>query len=439
MPRFTSHAERGGQAVVLLLGFLVALAALTLWVGTAYRHAAERLALRDGGDAAALAAARWQAAGLNLVGELNLIQAYMLADAVPNAHAARALHELRQRVALAAPFLALLSASETARANGLPEIPECADFLREIGDEAAFNGLFPGAEEAFRDMAHTLAAQPLHAAPASPGADPSGHLLLAQDFYEAVLADDWCWFWFNAYPFLQRFSGRADFGPLPDYATEPFLGLRLGERLTSLEDLLAQGVPLDTQLADLGHPTLPPPAHGPAASDAERRQTIPWSAYDAGAWGPWEAMRPGGLPITGTLRGQYDYFGASAPLSVADGAFVWLAVAKPFGEVGGANPTEGGLVLGGFDDVRLIPVDAGDVGLVAFNPAWLRHIRRHLPDYSATGLTFSGCRYCSALRTFANPAWRARGLAWLARFGHTCRRPRADGDGGDSGGAHYGH
>ena len=113
-------------------------------------------------------------------------------------------------------------------------------------------------------------------------------------------------------------------------------------------------------------------------------------------------------------------------------------MAKAFGDVGGGNPTDAGLVLGGFDDVRLIPVDAGDVGITAFNPEWIRHLRRHIQSYASTGLTFDGCRYCSALRTFDNRAWRAQALAWLAQNGHTCRRPTSGGS-SSGGGARFGH
>ena len=438
MPRSTCRAK-AGQAVVLLLALLVALAALVVWIGASNSLTMRRLRLRDGGDAAALAAARWQAAGLNLVGELNLIQAYMLADALPNAEAAEALHELRQRVQLAVPFLALLSAGETAAANGLPEVPEAADVVREMAEDALFQDWYLGAEEDFRDMAHIVASRPLHAAPASPGAGPGGvNLLVNQDFYEAVLGDDWCWFWFNAYAFLQHYAGHAHFGPVPPLATEPFLGLRLTALETSLDDLLRVGAPIGEQLAALGHPALPPPPHDGTAAATERTRVVRWTAYDTAAWGPWEAMRPGGLPVEGDLREEYDYFGASAAVSVAEDGYVWLAVAKAFGDVAGGNPTAVGLALGGFDDVRLIPVDAGDVGITAFDPVWIRHLRRHVQAYASTGLTHDGCRYCTALRTFDNPAWRSRALLWLSRNGHTCRRP-SPGSGGSSGGSRFGH
>ena len=436
---------RAGQAVVLLLAVLVALAALALWVTDIRAYALRRLRARDGGDAAALAAARWQAAGLNLVGELNLIQAYMLADDRQNLEAAVALHELRQRVQLTAPVLGLLAADAVAEANGMDELEGADAFLRELADEAVFRDFYPGADEDFRAMVRIAAAKPLRAFPASPIYEDSEHpnLLVNQDFYEAILADDWCWFWFNAYPFLQRYTNHRDFGAVPDLSTEPFLGLRLGALEATLDGLLtAEGreAAMNAQLADLGHPILPPPPPDEPWSPPveERAATVRWSVYDAGRWGAWEAMRPGNLPIEGELREEYDYFGASAAISVSRDDSTWLAAAKAFGSVAGENPTAHGLVLGGFDDVRLIPVDAADVGIRGFDVAWLRHLRFHVPDYARSGFTDGACRYCSALRTWDNPGWRARAIRWLERNGHTCRRPRPGGS-SSSGGASYGH
>lgn len=440
-----TFGKRAGQAIVLLLAVLVALAALTLWVTDIRGFALRRLRARDGGDAATLAAARWQAAGLNLIGELNLIQAYMLADDLLNVEAAAALHELRQRIQLVAPVLGVLAAHQVAKANDLDELEGANDFLRELGDEAVFRDYFPGAEEDFRAMVRAATGEPLRAFPASPIYEDSETptLLVNQDFYEAVLGNDWCWFWFNAYAFLQHYSGHRDFGPMPDLSTEPFLGLRLGQKETSLNDLLtAEGLEatLNRQLNDLGHPTLPPPPPDEPWSPpvSERVTLVHWTTYNPAKWGRWEAMRPGNLPIEGHLRDKYDYFGASAAISVSRDGSTWLAAAKPFGTVADDNPTLHELVLGGFDDVRLIPVDAADTGIRGFNIAWLRHLRFHVPDYATNGFTAAGCRYCAALQRWDTPSWRTQALDWLSQNGHTCRRPRPGGS-GSSGGASYGH
>ena len=43
-----------------------------------------------------------------------------------------------------------------------------------------------------------------------------------QDFYEAVLAEDYCWFWFYAYSFLETYRHPSDFGQVPEIATSIF-------------------------------------------------------------------------------------------------------------------------------------------------------------------------------------------------------------------------
>ena len=439
---------RAGQAVVLLLAVLVVLVSMALWVTDIRGLSLRRLRIRDGGDAAALAAARWQAAGLNLIGELNLIQAYMLADDVWNAEAADALHELRQRIQLTAPFLGLLSAQTLAERNGLEELPEAADILRDVTQEAVFRDFYPEAEEDFRKMGDIVFSRPLRAYPCSPLHENSEfpNLLVTQDFYEAILADDWCWFWFYAYAFLQHYSNHRDFGAVPDLSTEPFFGLSLGALETSLDELVrAEGTEraIDGQLRDLGRPPLPPPPEEPGDGEppqpphVERPRVIRWSVYDSARWTRWDLLDD--LPMDGDVRDQYDYFGASATVSVSLDGADWLSSAKAFGALAdGRTPNAVSLVLGGFDDVRLIPVDAAEGGNTAFNAKWLRHLRDHVPEYARHGAYTPGCRYCSALRTFDNHVWRARALAWLELHGHTCRRPKT-GNHSNSGGTHFAH
>ncbi len=164
---------------------------------------------------------------------------------------------------------------------------------------------------------------------------------------------------------------------------------------------------------------------------------IQWTTFNSAKWGPWEAMHSHELPLAGTLREEYDYEGASAVVGVRRGSATWMAAAKAFGSVQGENPTQFELVLGGFNDVRLIPVDAADAGVRGIDFAWLRHVRLHVRDYALSGFMASGCRYCEALRKWENPAFRAEALAWLEVKGHTCKRPR--GGSGESGGARYGH
>ncbi len=430
--------------------------ALALWVTSIRGTVMGRLRSQDGGDAAALAAARWQAAGLNLCGELNLIQAYMLADDQDNLAQAQALHELRQRIQLTTPILAALAAQDVAEANAMDVLPGAEEYLREVRDHLWLDGYYDGAEEDLKAMLSILINRPLYAFPLSPVYDTAenANLLIEQDFYEAILGRDWCWFWFNAYAFLQRYNTRADFGQLPDLNMEPFYSLHLGARALSLDELLATPGNLDRlnrDLSDLGHPTLHPlpptdTAH-PAHIERPARELFPgtddpkpitWTTYDNAHWGPWHAMHRGNLPIEGTLRDGFDYKGTSAAVSVTKDGAGWLAVAKPFARFGETlEDDRSTLVHGGFDDVRLIPVDAGEPGIRGFDVKWLRHLRNHVPDYVSRGFLADGCRYCTALRLWQDPDFRHTAIEWLAKHGNTCKRPRPGS--GPDGGSNYAH
>lgn len=449
MSRFRLFS-RSGQAVVLLLALLVAMATLAFWILDIRTIVMRRLFTQDGGDAAALAAARWQAAGLNLCGELNLIQAYMLADDRENIHHAQALHELRLRLQLVCPVLAVHAAQTVASENGLQEIPAAADYIRDFRDAVLLEGFYPGAEADLRELLDLLTEEPITAFPACAVYEESDfhNYLLDQDFYEAVLSRNWCWFKWNS--LLRSYVSRKSFGPLPKLRTAPFFDLRLTTLESSLDDLTVLNT-LSGELEALGHPALPKPPVRPSGSSAEQERyadhirvgearelrPICWTIYREDAWGPWEAMAPGELPIDGQLREEYDYDGANVAVSVQNGPTTWLAAAKAFGSIDDENPTVFGLVLGGFDTVRLIPIDAADVGIIGFDFVWLNHLRNHLPAYVKNGTKASGCRYCRALERWEDPAFRHDILIWLAEYGHTCVQPRPGR--GSSGGSRYGH
>ncbi len=453
--------KRHGQAIVLLLAVILAMIALVIWITNIRGYVIDRLRTQDGGDAAALAAARWQAAGLNLCGELNVIQAYMLADDKANIDAAYALHELRQRVQLTTPILAVLAAQEVAEQNGMEELMDAADYFREVRESIILNAYYEGAEEDLRSMLGILIRQPIYAFPLTPIYETHDSLLTEQNFYEAILAKDWCWFWFHAYDFLQHYRQRSDFGQLPNFNTEPFFGLRLNEFACNYETLVKSHEDVINQtLSTLGHPTLPPmpefvePPEDPRNEEirlareertatfvddgAEDDEWIRWTSFDRVQWAAWDKMTSGELPIEGKLREGYDYKGTFAALSVTKNKVSWITTAKPFAKLDRealSGPTP--LVLGGFETVRLIPVDAGDTGVRSFNAQWFRHLRNHVPDYYFSGTLATGCRYCEALRMWNNSGFRFIALEWLREHGHTCRRPKT-GE-GDTGGANYAH
>lgn len=447
---FKSFKNRTGQALFLLLTLLIAMAALGLWILDIHTFVIRRLRTQDGGDAAALAAARWQAAGLNLCGELNLIQAYMLADTKENVVAAQALHELRLRIQLTTPILAAQAAQTVARENGLSEVPGGAKYVREYQKGVILDDFYEGAEDDLQEMLHLLAQEPIYAVPLSGIFEESDfyNYLLDEAFYEAILSRNWCWFYKKS--FLRSYQSSKDFGPLPKMRTTPFFDLRLTSLHSSLDSLSCINT-LSDQLQSIGHPPIPPRSKSPIDSMAKKERfvdhirfldgdSVPilWTIYKESDWGEWHQMTSGELPIRGTLHDCYDYTGANIAVSVQKGETTWIATAKAFGKVNEENPTIHEMVLGGFEAVRLIPVDAADVTLYDFNFAWLNHIRNHLFPYLQRGRLKPGCKYCTALERWDNPEFRHNIISWLAKYGHTCPKDMPGGP-SDRGGTRYGH
>ena len=70
---------RSGQAIAFVLMALVILFFVVLWSADLHRFISAKDRSQNAGDAATLAAARWQATSLNLMGELNLLHVLALA------------------------------------------------------------------------------------------------------------------------------------------------------------------------------------------------------------------------------------------------------------------------------------------------------------------------------------------------------------------------
>ncbi len=453
--------RRSGQAIVLLLALLVAIVAMIMWTLDIHTILMRKLRLQDCGDASALTAARWQAAGLNLIGEINLMRAFMLIDGA-KVEEVEALYELQQRILLTTPFLALLSAQEVAALNNARPWPEesvavMKDYFRELSDWSKFQNYHEGAREEYQDLTRILFsdAREIYAMPQLPiyeEADPQA-LLVTQDFYEAILARNWCWFKFAGLEsFLRTYRSPQQLGPLPNFRSEPAFGLYLtGFQATLREfregECLAGEGALNTrdtmhlQALNYAHPglELADPDFDLTAGESPEEKTITWMGFDERRWNDWKLLRE--LPMRSDIKPQYDYRGIGAVMCVwEDDTTRWLAAAKPFGSIGDENPIRFPLVLGGFNDVRLVPVDAVESGITMPDPAWMRHLHSHIAGFYAHGsLPYADtCRYCRALEKWQLRTFRLAGFEWLREYGHTCRQPRPGGP-SPTGGATYAH
>lgn len=461
---------RSGQAAVFLLAALVVLVAVLLWDADLHSLVAGKSKARNAGDAAALAAARWQANTLNLVGDLNLAHLAAL-DAGDHA-AVASITSMQARLCFAGPMTALAAAQAAAKKNGVPPSPGLSSLLREhaatamgyaesVAGESAIPEPYPGAWLDYGEALFSIADAGVAAAPDNArffGDPDGGHILLDKAFYEAVAGREWCWFFLYCQSggnrtILDDFTGHSWFPPLPPpprdasrYANSEIFGLGLQPRRTALARFGA----LADRLLSSGAAT----AKSLAVEDV-------WYFYSPSLWySPWPGMTDGredSLPLAGPVREEYDYAGADAvarlyapvPLlsfGAGDGEtnmVAWTAAAKPFGFIAEADgerrtPIAFGLVLPAYRSVRLVPIDAATGGGDgSFDIDWSRHTREHLPPYLDTGELDGACRYCRLISTFEDPDFRRGGSEWLSENSYKCTLPSYGR--GRGGGSRRGH
>lgn len=472
--RGSSHSS--GQAMIFILMVIVILAFVALWQFDLHKTLFVKYKSRNAGDAAALAAARWQAISLNLIGELNVMQAVSISQSLgrgdTNFVEAKAIGDLEARVAFTGPMVGFLAAEEAAKNNGMYVN---SDYTREVNDHA---------NTIRRDYLINYPDLPYHNTPEPPtawddyaqmvqeiadlgvAASPDNvkfyndyvdfdHMLLNPSFYDAIATSDWCWFFFNAYNLLQTYTSYRDWPPLPIY----------NEPRPSSSEYFALGLHRVSRLADFGAVTFTNGALGPRdllgkLDQLSQTQLDPgvitvsanWLFYRDDFWSAWTGLLGDDFPFRSDVKDEYNYIGAdSAVRIVADvdrltpgiqsADVTWSAAAKPFGTLEGpVQPSTYGLVLPGFTDVRLIPVDASTASPGGSHPNWGIHIHEHLPPYIQQGLfgLSAGCWYCQQLRTWEDPVFRADGLRWLLAHSSDCTVHHGGGGGG-GGGSHRGH
>ncbi|MBP5228273.1 MAG: hypothetical protein J6336_12900 [Kiritimatiellae bacterium] len=493
------NGRRAGQAVVFILLTLVILIFFLLFIVDLHRIIQRKDQAQNAGDAAALAAARWQGATLNLIGELNLMHA--LALTAPDPAAVHAITSMQARLCFTGPLAGLLAAQVAAKNNRIYVNNSMTTLLEEHaatirteyaqlfeGGDMTFQEPWPGAWQEYADLINQIASDGIAAGPDNMRfyQFDSDHILLRKDFYQAVDGYGWCWFYWNAYGLLRTYSSYRDWPPLPeptgeDYANSEIFGLSLVPFTTPIQRVFS-APQLADYAANAGFPELT--AAALTASNAmDRLET--WFFYNPSDWDEWSRMKPDGedsFPVTGPVRHEYDVAGADAIVrvgatvdrmtpNIAGGAHTdsvtWSSAAKPFGYLEtdtGKEPATAAafFVLPAFRHVRLIPVDAASGAQYASADAdWVRHIRGHLHAYLETGrLQSETCAYCRTLafwdqnpvqqvaetvvgndgtarREVINKPFRQIGIDWLEEFKENCRRYSSGG--GRGGGTRRGH
>jgi len=468
-----------GQAVIFMIMALTVLVFMLLWKVDLASIIRAKDRAQNAGDAAALAGARWQAASLNLIGEMNLLHAMAVLE--DDEEACGMLVEMQARMCYAGPMAGLLAMQQAAKHNRIPVNDEFTEFMRDHLETVQFSYPVRYPEpwpDAWREYAEMLDAITRDGIAAGPdnfrlhGEFDEAHILADKAFYRAVAASNWCWFFLNYGNPLEWYDNYRSWPDLPPMTPSPpedceFLGLRVQRFHLTLPMILPQSRPVRAFLeqADALHYTRFPGESAPVMTQlTERAHT--WMRYQPGAWGRWDVMWEDGFPIAGEVKPEFDYTGAdnvarvlstSTRLSAPNNTgrrrgrnsgppvdeITWTAAAKPFGHLTEGSrpvlPTAFNLVLPAFRAVRLIPVDAASEGSPGgFDLGFHRHVREHLPEYMRTGRTHPACRWCRSLERFDDSEFRRRGRDWLAENSGLCTLP-SPGGGYRGGGTQRGH
>jgi hypothetical protein len=470
----TTHTSRSGQAMIFVIMVVVVLAFVVIWHFDLHKTFFVKVRARDAADAGALAAARWQGETLNLIGELNAIQAALISEGLLSGEdefpEVEALHALRARLNFVGPALGLVAANQAAKNNGIYVHPvytsELMDHATRVVEEYPLQfdppwvnaGSSQSAWDDYGEMLTTIASHGIAAMPDNPSMfvdyTDLNHPLLRVDFYDAVASRNWCWFYFNHMTLLTDYANWQDWPALPAIMTrEPINAEYFSLRLTTVNT--ASTLPVLNPLSPLERVQDWASLAEQAAGDTVLEETVLvnaiWHVYNPSDWTDWTAFFGDDFPFQTPVRDAYNVLGADAAVRVRgeasrmtpglpEGRIVRTAAAKPFGLLNDEERIDAfGMVLPGFTDTRLIPMDASTAPEGGSREGWAEHIQDHLPRYMDSGLSGlePGCYFCNQLERWEDPAFRQSGIAWLELYSHTC--VVSGGGGGGGGGARRGH
>ncbi len=490
--------RKSGQAIIFLMVVMVIGLLAVVWNFDLHRVVSAKLRMRNAGDAAALAGARWQGHTLNMIGDLNLIQAAIMSmsyDEDPQTGAieffmppeAYELHELRQRLDFVGPLGAFAIAQQTAFNNGALPDPELAanliEFAGWLRDEISLEP-YPEAFDEYADVLVDLATRGVAVSSYGIANLPRRHPLVQEGFYAAIaeaLVGWWCPMRNYEYE-LEDYEDFESWGKLntDDFRYRFMFDLQLEEFSTVSADGTLEmpdtAVPDEDdfleELRDYMETTTIIEDYAESAGYAVAAMySVPeaeWHVYSTRSWQQrWPRPAEYGddvtyhnlnkrLAIRDRVKAKYNYLGAVAGISMSakvgrgilsssDNETVDLsykAKAKPFGflnlEDGQEPPYYFGFVFPCFQNVRLVH---SDIGERAMSGVFYEHVTAHLESYLERGPTSTDpdCPYCRLLVKWEDLD-RKEGLDWLDRAyndenDNPCD-PEVDGDmpWGDDGG-----
>ena len=483
--RYSGSRAKQGQTLLLLCLVVVMLGFAALFYFDVNKILHIKGITRNGGDAAALAAAKWQGISLNLIGSMNAAQASAVLTALESNQTWSAnselISDLQRRITFSGPLHGYVSAQQMAKRNGLHNNDVLGNGLRNLTritrDEYDYfysqpfspsNG-FTTCWQEVADMYQLILDQGL-AVEATVQSRVTysdyGHLLLNPSFYDAIADRNWCWIYWNARIELYSYSDWGDWMDLPEIEVSPpqnpeVLSLHLSRvwvrgRVPELppslewEDLMDD---LQDELDALDNVTY-------------LSVNVDWAYYSRSRWNSWsefiDETYDGAFPWDRDIRAEYDYTGADAAMTVRakmDGLsgfggrdeLARYPAAKPFGylEDGATQvpPHQFGIVLPAYDEVRLIPRGASHSGsIVPRRSGWIYFISRILPDYMENGpeaLTRNRRArnnfYSRQLQEWEELSFRQDGIEWLEENSDQCVTNTGSGGSSSGGGTQFGY
>ena len=419
-----------GQVAIFLVMALVGIVLLAMANFRFYTIFVEKMHRQNAIDSAAVRVAQYQGRLINEIGRLNIrhmgLQRPDEADEVVLE---------QRRLCLLGPLDAYIEGQKQAEHKGLAPrelnenntaykvLMDHADEVVEMYEQGdPYEPSYPGAWGEYVNKIYEAASQAKYMTCVSVEFCNYGdHILTDPDFYAAVAAKDWCWFYFNAYDYLKNFSNYSDwpeldFGEKIDTVNCEFFSLHLSARQCALASVYSP-----EEIARMN-----PDYNQDIVEDPKQW----WFFYSGSFMGEWSRIK-GDFPVLGPPQEDYDYQGCSSVCATCG----WMAAAKPFGAI-----DQKGLVLPYFRFARLVPLGTTNGCCTNLDDyEWLLHVRLHVPEYLRSGsLEHAGkCEYCKQLKTWQRSSFRRQGVHWLKWHKKTCRRGGGSRPGGN--GSAMGH
>ena len=341
-----SRHSKSGQAIIFLMVVLVIGILAVVWSYDLHRVVNAKLRMRNAGDAAALAAARWQGHTLNMIGDLNLIQAALITEAMQDPSGAGGtdpmLHELRSRLEVLGPLAAFAVAQQAAFNNGAIPDPALSSNLLEMAesfrDDPSWHR-FDGAYEDYADLLEDIAVRGAAVSAYQVTFRPRNHPLVQEEFYWAV-AQGMQGMWCPMKNYDYHLEHYENFESWPDLNDEFSYGFILDLKLDEFYSIDASGyaIPPDSSVygdaADLAEDATDYFVEYPFAMDIVGRAFFGdsealWHVYDSTWDDPWPraaeyedvtGLRRGQwkpLALRGNVKDEYNYLGAVAGVAMA--------------------------------------------------------------------------------------------------------------------------